>query len=104
MTPLPDSRALTTHARIIRDLGFPIVVAIVLLYVILADVPANVAETRSDVAVVRAELAKHVETSEVYVTRLSSDMQRTQAMLARIMQQICVNTATTTQDREGCFP
>lgn len=104
MTPMPTDRTISTHARIVRDLGFPIVVAIVLLYVILADVPANVAATRRDVVAVRDELAKHVETSEVYVTRLSSDMQRTQAMLARIMQQICVNTSTNTQDREGCFP
>ena len=104
MTPVPTDRTIGTHARLVRDLGFPIVVAIVLLYVILADVPSNVAATRADVALVKAELAKHVETSEVYLTRLSTDMQRTQAMLARIMQQICVNTSTTTRDREGCFP
>lgn len=104
MTPLPTDRTISTHARIVRDLGFPIVVAIVLLYVILADVPANVAATRADVVAVREELAQHVQTSEVYVTRLSADMQRTNATLARIMQQICVNTATTTQDRSGCFP
>ncbi len=102
--PVGPQPAFGTYTKTIKELGFPIVVAIMLLYMIVADVPANVAATRRDVLAVRDALAAHVEQSELYVTRLSADMQRTNAQLARIMQQICVNTAQNTQDRSGCFP
>jgi hypothetical protein len=99
-----SDRSLSWYARLIKELGFPIVVAVVLLYVIMADVPANVSATRSDVRVIRDELASHVRLSELSAQKISADVQASNDRLARIMQQICVNTAQNNTDRLGCFP
>jgi hypothetical protein len=97
-------RSLSWYVRIIKELGFPIIVAVVLLYVILADVPENVASTRADVRIIRDELAAHSRLSEVSASKISAEVQASNDRLARIMQQICVNTAQNNTDRLGCFP
>ena len=105
MTPvMPSDRSLAWYLRIVKELGFPIVVALTLLYVIIADVPSNVAATRAEVTAVRADLTAHMLASEAQAARISNEVQASNDRAARIMQQICVNTAQTNQDRLGCFP
>lgn len=104
MTPVGPQPAFGQYARLIKELGFPIIVALVLLYVVLADVPSNVMAIRQDVAAVRSELDAHSAATDAYQSALRAEVQGINDRLARIMQQICVNTATTTIDRRGCFP
>lgn len=104
VTPAPPDRAFTSYARLIKELGFPIIVALILLYVVLADVPDNVQAIRDDVSAARRELGEHARITETYHISLKADLKGLDDRLARIMQQICVNTAPTPQDRRGCFP
>lgn len=82
--------------RAVAQVGFPIAVASALLWLVLSGLPgdivaarAAIAEVKGDVGALRGDLATHDRETRV---------------LARIMQQICVNTATTPEDRRGCFP
>jgi hypothetical protein len=102
MTPisLSDDKTFAWWLRAIHQLGFPIVVAGILLYVVLSGVMQDVQATRADIIATRADLVQHVRAAETLA--ITTD-QRTNA-LTRIMQQICVNTAANNDERRGCFP
>ena len=107
MTPMPGippDRSLMLYAKLIKDLGVPILVAVILLWVILKDVPGNAAAAARDASQVRLELAAHVAEGRNAVQRISRETNEQSIRLARIMQQICVNTATTAIERDRCFP
>lgn len=107
MTPTPLShadRTLSWYIRAIRDLGFPILVAAILLWVVLKDVPGNAAAARRDVAEARAQLANHMGENRLAMQELSVKTAEQTLRLLRVMQQICVNTAGTADERDRCFP
>ena len=101
---LTAAKTLAWYIRAVQQIGFPILVAGILLWVILKDVPGNAAAAARDVATIRAELSAHISESRSAAQRITLAQAEQTIRLARIMQQICVNTATTTQDRERCFP
>ena len=75
--------------KAVRDLGFPIVVGLTLLWVIVSGLPSDIKSALDHVAAARQEIADHRhETGE----------------LLKVMQRICVNTAPTEQMREACIP
>lgn len=107
MTPIsrldPDKN-LAWYLKAIHQLGFPIVVAGVLLYTVLSGLVENAEATRHEVQAVRQELTAHVATAARNVEQLSAEAKTSGERLSRIMQQICVNTAQTLDERRGCFP
>lgn len=75
--------------KAIRDLGFPIVITIMLLWLILEGVPADIKAARQETAAARQEIADHRhETGE----------------LLKVIQRICINTAPNESMREACIP
>lgn len=88
----PD-KTLTWWIKMINQVGFPMLVALILLYFVLSDVPTDIRAARADLETLTAAVAHHQQ-----------DTQRNTERLSRIMQQICVNTAQTAVDRERCFP
>lgn len=102
MTPLSlsDDKTFAWWLRAIHQLGFPIVVAGILLYVVLSGLVQDVQLTRADMIATRADLMRHMQVAEALAEATDS---RTNA-LTRVMQQICVNTAATNEERRGCFP
>lgn len=97
------THSLNWWAEFISRVGFPIFASSAMLYVLLSGVyrlpqevaaaRASIAEVKGDVGVLRGDL-----------TTYRSETRADSARLTRIMQQICVNTAQSQEDRRGCFP
>lgn len=86
--------------RAVAQVGFPIAVASALLWLVLSGLPGDIVAARSAIAEVKGE----VGVIRGDLTAYRSEAKVESARLGRIMQQICVNTATTPEDRRGCFP
>lgn len=107
MTPVSLSsadRTVAWYVKAVQQVGFPIVVAGGLLWMIWKDVPGNTAAAVRETASVRAELAQHSADNRLAVQRISQETAEQAIRLMRVMQQICVNTAETPQERDRCFP
>lgn len=86
--------------RAVSQIGFPVLVASALLWLILSGLPGDVIAARSAIAEVQGQMAVLRSDLTAYRAETRSDSAR----LTRIMQQICVNTAQSAEDRRGCFP
>lgn len=99
-----SDKALRWYITAVQQIGFPIIVAAVLLWIMLKDVPGNAAAASRDAALARTQLAEHMHESRAALDRVALQHAEESIRLGRIMQQICVNTATTAQERDRCFP
>ena len=73
----------------IKELGFPIVVASLLLWIILSGLPEDIRRAVEQTAQARQELTEHRHES---------------GQLLRVVIQLCVNTAPDASARERCIP
>lgn len=106
MTPvsLAADKTLTWYIKAVQQVGFPILVAAVLLWILINDMPENAKAASRDAALARQAIADHVAENRMAIERISIQHAEESIRLARIMQQICVNTATTPGERDRCFP
>lgn len=106
MTPisLSEDKTFAWWLKAVHQLGFPIVVAGILLYVVLSGLVQNVVVTTTRVMATEQKLDAHMAMAASAVERISNETKMSSDRLTRVMQQICVNTAATNDERRGCFP
>ena len=103
MTP-PDKSMATWVLQAVRDVGFPALVGLALVWMAFADVPANVSSNREGILHLQATLDAHTVVCEAGRQTILEELRASNVRLERLMQQICVNTANSDVSRRGCFP
>ena len=102
MTP-PEKSMAAWVIQAVRDVGFPIVVAMALVYMAFAEVPMNVATNRAGIIHVQETLDAHVLTCVSAHVSTQQAIRDSALRTELLMRQICVNTASTDGERTGCF-
>ena len=80
---------MTFYIKLLRDFGFPVAVASLLIWLIVSGMPQQVRTNSDKLVTIVSAVSAH---------------QADQEDLKKIMQQICVNTSLDNQSRRGCFP
>ncbi len=93
-------QGLPVWARTVGMLGLPTLIAVWLLWVVVGGV---VPEARAQTQLLNANVQREEAHQGVFETFMVEHSRR-EEMLLMVMQQLCVNSAATQVQRDGCFP
>lgn len=91
----PSSEKLPWWVKAVSFLGFPTVMAAYLIWVLVGNIDARVNDMH--------ELMRSHQVDTTYLLKQNEEQVVQNRVLFRLLQQICVNTSKTAEDRATCW-